>query len=41
VVDGPEAYEDFVAELNERIDKYDKRLSQRDGRNKKDDDPEE
>ncbi|WP_346861704.1 DUF6261 family protein [uncultured Draconibacterium sp.] len=41
VVDGPEAYEDFVAELNERINKYNKRLSQRDGRNKKDDDPEE
>ncbi|WP_163324866.1 DUF6261 family protein [Draconibacterium mangrovi] len=32
-VEGPEAYEAFVAELNERIDKYNTNLSLRDGRN--------
>uniref|UniRef100_UPI003217B360 DUF6261 family protein n=1 Tax=uncultured Draconibacterium sp. TaxID=1573823 RepID=UPI003217B360 len=41
IVEGPEAYEDFIGELNERIEKYNQRLSQRDGRNKKDNDPEE
>jgi hypothetical protein len=40
-VEGPEAYEAFVVELNQRIEKYNTRLSQRDGRNQKDDEPEE
>ncbi|WP_321997860.1 DUF6261 family protein [Draconibacterium orientale] len=40
-VDGPEAYEAFISELNQRIEKYNNRLSQRDGRNKKDNDLEE
>ncbi|MCY1723227.1 DUF6261 family protein [Prolixibacteraceae bacterium Z1-6] len=40
IVEGPEAYEAFVGELNERIDKYNTRLNQRDGRNKKDNEEE-
>jgi len=32
-VEGPETYEAFVKELNKRIEKYNTRLSQRDGRN--------
>lgn len=40
-VEGPEAYEAFIEELNQRIEKYNTRLNQRDGRNKKDDEPEE
>lgn len=35
-IEGPEAYTDFVNELNQRIEKYNMRLKQRDGRNKKD-----
>ncbi|QIA09464.1 DUF6261 family protein [Draconibacterium halophilum] len=40
-VRGSEDYDAFVNELNQRIEKYNNRLSQCDGRNKKDNDPEE
>lgn len=40
-IEGSEAYEPFIGELNQRVEKYNIRLSQRDGRNKKDDAPDE
>lgn len=36
IVNGPEAYEAFINELNQRIEKYNDIMAQRQGRNKKD-----
>jgi len=41
IVNGAEAYESFINELNQRIEKYNNTIAQRKGRNKKDDEPEE
>lgn len=40
VVEGPETWEDFVKEMNKRIEKYNNLLDQRGGRNKKDNEEE-
>ncbi|MFV0592984.1 MAG: DUF6261 family protein, partial [Draconibacterium sp.] len=40
LVNGPEAYEGFIKELNKRVEKYNNTVEQRKGRNKKDE-PEE
>lgn len=36
IVEGPENYTDFVKEINQRVDKFNKIIAQRQGRNKKD-----
>lgn len=37
IVNGPEAYTDFVNGLNERIERYNNTLARREGRNQKED----
>lgn len=41
VVNGPEAYEAFIKELNKRIENYNNTIAQRKGRSKKDDEPQD
>lgn len=39
IVNGPEAYEAFIKELNKRVEKFNNTLAQRKGRNKKNEEP--